>query len=1299
MRKNIFRRAYGLTLLCLCTLVAQAQISSGQVLRIGLSSGAHVLTVENSSLSAGAKVMTWSETNVPAQRWTAEVNDKGGFTLVNAYTGYCLSAASSTLTGTLVVQTKKSATTTYSNWTFEPVEGSEDTYVIYLGNSRTVCLGAAVDQKDGVQLTLVNVARAGNDRTHWHVTVDADMPTSFTPEVRDEMMQHWKNKYYKKANVGHVIGNGGWWGDAEMFEVVLDAYETTGDAQYATMFAELYKNFCSRNGTDWSGNNFNDDIAWMCIACVRAYLLTGITEYRTRAKLNFDKMYKRANAYGDNTLIWCMGKTGTNSCINGPAAVAACYLGQALGDESYYEKARLTYQGERNILYNINNKGEFNGQVYDSYDTENKKVGNTWSSTYNQGTSLGAACMLYEHFGNEMYRKDANAIMTWTANNLANGDGIIKVCQTSTGDLTGFKGILMRYVRGYAALMGKPEWYDWLAKNAYHAYNNRNAKGISMSAWLTKTPDNFNYSDGGDFSNDGVGAMTALSAAFNAHLGVVRGVRDARATHACCQFDTQRGADLVISGTVEQGQTVVGPLYSGACLSYKRVDFGQNAPSHLLLRANIMRATARLAVYADSLTGTPLCTLSATGDSLGAWMDYRVRLDTALTGTHTILFRLTGTNGVRLAWMNNFSFDYANHIYPNLTVLPEATLTAAPEADGLAALTDGLSSTGCTLPAPEGTALTFHTATPITVMGYALLSAPKAGLDPMACQLQASDDGLEWHDVDSRRTLAFDGRGERLLFNLPAPVGHAYWRLLLEPAGETNAVALSEVQLLGSYCNPLDVTADGGLMNEGAQPVMDKDLATTLQTNEDLHAFTYEAQAGYLVSAYSITAGTDAAAMPSRWTLYGSANGVKWTALDIREWEGFPYPQSTNVYRLAAPAGYRFFKLEVEPTEAGVWPEVAEWQLYGLVDYGTFYPDFGEWSNLTTADGTAAPELADNLGTTCSTVAGTELAWRLHTPVPMRVVSCSLVSGFDRAAMPSAIALSAQTDGEEQSLTKRNVSFDGLGSRVTFSVASTVVASDFKLEVTEMEASVGQAQLAEWEVYGTAIVTDPEMHPEASRVTASHEGTQSSTGVEKLTDAIRTTSYRTSFVEPVSVTFAYDTPVAINAYGITSSRTDENCDPTAWTVEAQADENGEWTLLHQVEDNLFPVRYATNLFRFNAESQAYRSYRFTFTGVNGGDELQIAELQPLRLDAGSGDGVATVVAPGDMAGMTVRDGALHVQALQDVTVRIYSAQGVLSQVSTAAAGGSVVSLDSLPAGSYVAAFAVGGRLYAVKFSK
>jgi len=145
-----------------------------------------------------------------------------------------------------------------------------------------------------------------------------------------------------------------------------------------------------KNGTDWQDNKYNDDIAWMVLVSVRGYLLTGNLSYLNKAKEQFDKMYARAFEYSyGGGMLWYYTKTTKNACINGPSMVACCYLAQATGDSAYYNKAISLYTWSKLYLFDA-----ATGKVNDNVDLD-KKTGllkiSTWSSTYNQGTYLGAA--------------------------------------------------------------------------------------------------------------------------------------------------------------------------------------------------------------------------------------------------------------------------------------------------------------------------------------------------------------------------------------------------------------------------------------------------------------------------------------------------------------------------------------------------------------------------------------------------------------------------------------------------------------------------------------------------------------------------------------------------------------------------------------------------------------------------------------------------------------------------------------------------------------------------------------------
>lgn len=62
--------------------------------------------------------------------------------------------------------------------------------------------------------------------------------------------------------------------------------------------------FIARQGNNWESNDFNDDIAWIVIASVRGYLMTGKQSYLDVAKSNFDMMYERAAVLPHDMLIW-----------------------------------------------------------------------------------------------------------------------------------------------------------------------------------------------------------------------------------------------------------------------------------------------------------------------------------------------------------------------------------------------------------------------------------------------------------------------------------------------------------------------------------------------------------------------------------------------------------------------------------------------------------------------------------------------------------------------------------------------------------------------------------------------------------------------------------------------------------------------------------------------------------------------------------------------------------------------------------------------------------------------------------
>ena len=481
------------------------------------------LFVKDASTANYAVVNLWTETSVPAQQWTLTAASNSGYTLRNVYTGRYLCTAASAKGST----TRQLANPINGSWVFEAVDEAEGIYRMKLYSSNYYLTAPSADDISDGDLPSLAPLDPDSRQQLW-LFVETTPKTDFNATMREESMDCFIDAFVTRHGSYLSFGDGGW-GNAEMLEVGLDAYESTGLQKYLTLCKTDYQWFNRNVGATWDhllwsddykwfGHDFNDDVMWQIIAVARLAWITGESQYLTAAKRNFDIIYSRAYMPQWGMMRWAEDSgdaNGTNSCIMGPTEVAACYLAMAGAGEEYFEKARDLYAKQREYLANMQT-----GEVYDSfvwdpvtggvaYDEKGERF-NRWASTYNQGTMLGAAVLLYNHYGTPMYASDADKIMEYTSKDMCNSEGIIRVCQVNDGDLCGFKGILMRYVRRYILDLNRPQYKEWLLKNAFRAYNNRDERGVTTSAWLTKS--------NREVTNNSFSCSCAASAAVNTVL-------------------------------------------------------------------------------------------------------------------------------------------------------------------------------------------------------------------------------------------------------------------------------------------------------------------------------------------------------------------------------------------------------------------------------------------------------------------------------------------------------------------------------------------------------------------------------------------------------------------------------------------------------------------------------------------------------------------------------------------------------------------------------------------------------------
>jgi len=271
-------------------------------------------------------------------------------------------------------------------------------------------------------------------------------------------------------------GKTSFWMAAEQMEMVLDAFERTKNPRQMEMFTKLFHGFLADHGTDWSKNLYNDDLMWMVMACTRANLLCGNAEFLKVAKANFDLCHARAASPDlGGGLWWKVDVHSKNACINGPAAIAACLLAKATGDEAYLAKAKEAFLWERATLFD-----SATGRVADNI-SESGRV-RRMALTYNQGTFVGAANLLG-------YVDDARLAATFTMNQLCR-DGYLPASRDE-GDGGGFNGIAVRWIARFMNDHGEQATFEpWLQKNAEAAWQARRAAdGLCWCRWPEPTAD------------------------------------------------------------------------------------------------------------------------------------------------------------------------------------------------------------------------------------------------------------------------------------------------------------------------------------------------------------------------------------------------------------------------------------------------------------------------------------------------------------------------------------------------------------------------------------------------------------------------------------------------------------------------------------------------------------------------------------------------------------------------------------------------------------------------------------------
>ncbi|MDE7496856.1 MAG: hypothetical protein K2M67_08420 [Muribaculaceae bacterium] len=288
----------------------------------------------------------------------------------------------------------------------------------------------------------------------------SDRGTDFG-KVADELLDMIDQRFYAdwgngkylmhawSANPDKINRGYNYWWMAHAVDAYIDAYSRVEDTDRGRKI--IYRNHAEdiRKGmyTAYDANrqdlwnNYNDDMEWMCMACIRAYkaLPSGNEEWLADARQLFDWIWE---SWDETTggLLWKTDSergvlSSKNSCGNAPAMICANLLYEITGDEAYLEKSRMIFD------FMLENNLFDDGFVKDAPGNDNRG----WTFTYNQGTWAGGLLGLYKATGDRKYYDTAIELMDKSMDSRwYSPHGIMG--ESGKGDGGLFKGIYIRNI-------------------------------------------------------------------------------------------------------------------------------------------------------------------------------------------------------------------------------------------------------------------------------------------------------------------------------------------------------------------------------------------------------------------------------------------------------------------------------------------------------------------------------------------------------------------------------------------------------------------------------------------------------------------------------------------------------------------------------------------------------------------------------------------------------------------------------------------------------------------------------------
>ena len=306
------------------------------------------------------------------------------------------------------------------------------------------------------------------------------------------------------------------WGQAYMITTVLDVFDRSPTTANRQLISDLLNTFEQVNGTNLTGDSYDDDLEWCEIALIRGFQVTGNAAYLNAAAESWNDVYNRGydTTYGGG--IWENMDTvpdGGKGCLsNLPQVIAGCMIYEATTNTDYLNKSISLYSWVRSHLFNTSS-----GRLYEDWNPSGQNTSSD-DNSYNSGLFINAANALYRLTGNSQYYNDAVLAANHCVAKYNGTNGIMNEDHPANGSFG-----CEQFVRGLSKFARENNlwgnYYSFLQNNCTAAWNTRRTDyNISQNNWTTQTPESSSLAGMEAESSVVIQAVTQINPFMGTHM-------------------------------------------------------------------------------------------------------------------------------------------------------------------------------------------------------------------------------------------------------------------------------------------------------------------------------------------------------------------------------------------------------------------------------------------------------------------------------------------------------------------------------------------------------------------------------------------------------------------------------------------------------------------------------------------------------------------------------------------------------------------------------------------------------------